>query len=161
MLAETAECGTATDLPRQPQLEATTPPEVCSSASTSSTCSLNGDSYKDDVPSPLLPPPPSAPTSVSNPFSRLRLVDVTKPSTVARHSSLDDYPSADSDSLLILDELLDGIRRSRTASLASTPTQISSDCENESVLQFNEGRVRRSEAELRGMGKLLWRQLFF
>ena len=62
-------------------------------------------------------------------------------------SSLDKYPSADS--LPILDELLDDIRRPRTTSIASTPTLTSSDYENESVLE--EGR--RSEAELRQMGE--------
>lgn len=59
-------------------------------------------------------------------------------------SSTDSYSSIDGESLL--EELLDDIRRSRTTSLASTPTFVSSDYETD---------VRdcgRSEAELRGMG---------
>lgn len=59
--------------------------------------------------------------------------------------SSDSYSSIDGESLL--EELLDDIRRSRTASLASTPTFVSSDYETD---------VRdcgRSEAELRAMGK--------
>lgn len=60
-------------------------------------------------------------------------------------SSADSCSSIEGESLL--EELLGDIRRSRTASLASTPTFVSSDYETD---------VRdcgRSEAELRGMGK--------
>ena len=87
-------------------------------------------------------------TARNNSFSDIvRLAQLSLP---ARQSSLSDCcPSADS--LVILDELLDDIRRSRTTSQASTPTQLSSDCENESVFQCDEGR--RSEAELRGMSE--------
>lgn len=56
----------------------------------------------------------------------------------------DSYSSIDGESLL--EELLGDIRRSRTTSLASTPTFVSSDYETD---------VRdcgRSEAELRAMG---------
>ncbi len=108
--------------------------------------SLNGAVDREEAEALLSSlPPPVSPTTVPEPVSG-------QLSLPMRQSSLSDYPSADTgDSLLILDELLDDIRRSRTASLASTPTQLSSDCENESVIQCEEGR--RSEAELRGMGE--------
>lgn len=61
-------------------------------------------------------------------------------------SSLDSYPSTDGESLL--DELLGDIRRSRTTSLASTPTHVSSDCDMDGVRDCG-----RSEAELKGMSK--------
>lgn len=48
----------------------------------------------------------------------------------------------------LLEELLGDIRRSRTASLASTPTFVSSEYETDCVRD-----VGRSEAELQGMGK--------
>ena len=60
-------------------------------------------------------------------------------------SSLD---SSASESLL--EELLGDIRRSHTASLASTPTFVSSDYETDGVRDCG-----RSEAELRAMGKLV------
>lgn len=62
-------------------------------------------------------------------------------------SSLDSYASTDGESLL--EELLGDIRRSRTASLASTPTFASSECETDGVRDCG-----RSEAELKGMGVL-------
>lgn len=58
-------------------------------------------------------------------------------------SSLD---SSASESLL--EELLGDIRRSRPASLASTPTFVSSDYETDGVRDCG-----RSEAELKGMGE--------
>ena len=48
----------------------------------------------------------------------------------------------------LLEELLGDIRRSRTASLASTPTFVSSEYETDCVRD-----VGRSEAELQGMGE--------
>ena len=58
---------------------------------------------------------------------------------------LNSYPSADN----LLDELLGDIRRSRTASLASSPSAFSSDCENDPFEPRNQ-----TAAELRRMGKL-------
>lgn len=66
--------------------------------------------------------------------------------TKSTSSSLDSYPSTDGESLL--DELLGDIRRSRTTSLASTPTHVSSDCDTDCVRDCG-----RSEAELNGMSK--------
>ena len=60
-------------------------------------------------------------------------------------ASLDRYPSTD----CLLNELLGDIRRSRTTSLASTPTNISSDYETENVFDVK----NRSEFELRKMGE--------
>lgn len=60
---------------------------------------------------------------------------------------LDRYPSTD----CLLNELLGDIRRSRTTSLASTPTNISSDYETENVFDVK----NRSEAELWKLGELL------
>ena len=57
-----------------------------------------------------------------------------------------DNSSIDGESLL--EELLGDIRRSRTASLASTPTFASSEYETDCVRDCG-----RSEAELKGMGK--------
>ena len=48
----------------------------------------------------------------------------------------------------LLEELLGDIRRSRTVSLASTPTFVSSEYETDCVRD-----VGRSEAELQGMGE--------
>lgn len=110
----------------------------------SSSSDPNGAEEEAGDPMPLLRP--SATTQATVPVSR----PGPPISLRARLSSLSDYPSGDADSLVILDELLDDIRRSRTASLSSTPT-LSSDCENESVIQCDEGR--RSEAELRAMGE--------
>lgn len=58
---------------------------------------------------------------------------------------LESYPSTDS----LLDELLCDIRRSRTTSLASTPTIVSSDGENER----GAGTATRREGELREMSE--------
>ena len=60
-----------------------------------------------------------------------------------------DNSSIDGESLL--EELLGDIRRSRTTSLASTPTFASSDYETDCVRDCG-----RSEAELKGMGKRLY-----
>ena len=58
--------------------------------------------------------------------------------------SLERYPSTD----CLLKELLGDIRRSRTTSLASTPTNVSSDYEMENVFDMK----NRSEAGLRSLG---------
>ena len=71
-----------------------------------------------------------------------------KVKSLSHSSSLDSYPSTDGESLL--DELLGDIRRCRTASLASTPTFVSSDYEIETDGVRDSGR---SEAELKGMGE--------
>ena len=63
--------------------------------------------------------------------------------------TLDSYPSTDS--LHVLDELLCDIRRSCTTSLTSTP--ISSDGEVTGADTVFECKLRRSETELRAMGK--------
>ena len=64
--------------------------------------------------------------------------------------SPDSYPSEGPSPDRLLDELLGDIRtvRSRTTSQASTPTALSSDCENDSP-----GLRDRPEAELRGLGE--------
>lgn len=60
---------------------------------------------------------------------------------------LDSYPNTDP----LLDELLGDIRRSVGTSLASTPTLVSSDGDRgDSVFEC---KLRRSEAELRTLGK--------
>lgn len=59
---------------------------------------------------------------------------------------LDTYPSTDP----LLDELLGDIRKSCATSLASTPTLVSSDGDRDSIFEC---KLRRSEAELRSLGR--------
>jgi len=63
--------------------------------------------------------------------------------------SADSYPSEGPSPDRLLDELLGDIRtlRSRTTSQASTPTALSSDCDE------SPGLRDRSETELRGLGE--------
>ena len=66
-------------------------------------------------------------------------------------SSLDSNTSADGGESL-LDELLQDIRRSRTTSVASTPTHMSSDCDFD-VETDGARDCGRSEAELRRLSE--------
>ena len=75
-----------------------------------------------------------------------KVLSLGKKIPLSNSSSLDSYPSTDGESLL--DELLGDIRRSRTASLASTPTFVSSEGEVDGVRDCG-----RSEAELRSMSE--------